>query len=348
MPEAREPAPAACAPTLLRSVSVGLAKGTPEAARRVEDLVARLRPALVQLFAPMPRRHAQAPLRALAGDPFEITRAGPLGTGVLVGRKLVLTAGHVVDRTSDVRVRLHGGRELPATLVGRSLERDLALLELGGSPGALVAAAIRDEPPRAGEWLVALGNLYGAGPTAALGVVTSASGDSTGDAETVETDLAVNITNTGGPLVDLEGRVVGIANAKLTEARGMRGLGYGTAARAAFSLLANATTTDAPLRTVPTPDRSPLRGVTTDELRPDLRRLYGIREEIGHGAVAVGVESTSPAASVGIEPGDVFVEVDFAPIWSADAFVDASREASGPLLVLVVRGNSAAYVLLRP
>ncbi|MBM4360765.1 MAG: trypsin-like peptidase domain-containing protein [Deltaproteobacteria bacterium] len=141
---------------------------------QVDSLVRRVAPSLVQLSAPMPERSRHAPLRVVAGSPFAVTRAGPLGTGVLVAPRLVLTALHVVEHTTAVRARHPNGREVSATLVARTPEDDLALLRLtedesGDAPPVPVAAP----GPAAGEWVITLGELHARGPTVTVGMVTT-------------------------------------------------------------------------------------------------------------------------------------------------------------------------------
>ncbi|MBM4360764.1 MAG: serine protease, partial [Deltaproteobacteria bacterium] len=158
----------------------------------------------------------------------------------------------------------------------------------------------------------------------------------------------VNLTNTGGPIVNLAGELVGIASAKLTEKRGMRGLGYGIPAHAAQPLLAGATAGDVMLRRSPPLDRNPLRGLDAANLDESVRHRFAISDDIEHGAVITTVTADSPAARVGVEAGDVILEVDFEPILSTSGFERAVGEGAGPILVLVVRGNAATYVLLHP
>jgi S1-C subfamily serine protease len=314
----------------------------------IEALVARVTPSIVQLSAPMPPRLSHVPLRVVEGDPFEVVRAGPLGTGVAVGHGLLLTAAHVVEHATSLRVRTASGKEHIATVVSRDPARDLALLRIHGDSAELPALALCATPPAAGEWLAVVGNLYGRGPTVSVGVVGAGPRMGKSNAEAIESDVAVNLTNTGGPMLNMQGEIVGIANAKLTEQRGMRGLGYGTAAGAASALLANQRLSDAPLRRADTTKPTALRGITTDDLSTELRKRFSLSADLNHGAVVTRVDDDSPAAAIGIEPGDVFVEVDFAPVWTSDGFAQANAGGGGPLLVLVVRGNAAAYVLLNP
>jgi S1-C subfamily serine protease len=337
--EAPRPCPCALADESLRG---------PDLRSQVESVVRSVAPSLVQLSAPMPPRNGHLPLRVVAGSAFEIMRAGPLGTGVLVGPRLVLTAGHVVEHARALRARFPDGREHTATTVARAPAHDLVLLQLSGDPDGAKPVPIASAAPGAGEWVIALGELYARGPTVSVGVVTAGADASRTDEGPLELDVAVNLTNTGGPIVNLAGEVVGIASAKLTEQRGMRGLGYGLPARTAKPMVTSVTAGDAPLRPTPAPDQNPLRGMRTADLDGSLRKRFAISDDIEHGALVTDVTTTSPAAVVGVEAGDVIVEIDFEPIFSSSGFERALADATGPLLVLFVRGNAATYVLLHP
>ncbi len=327
----------------------GAAQRTPpDLARAVESVLEQIGPSVVQLTADMPQKSAHEPLRSLEGDPFVVMRAGPLGSGVIVGHNLVLTAGHVVEHAGELRARLQDGRELPATVIARDGTHDLALLQVRGDLGPLRALPVGSGAPRAGEMVMAIGNLYGLGPTVTVGVVSSTPGEEKSPSETLETDAAINLTNTGGPIVNLRGELVGIANAKLTEQRGMRGLSYATSTEVIGPLLTGLKVGDEPLREQASAMKaSALRGLATDDIDPELRKRFAISDNLSHGAVVTSVEPKSPAAAVGIEPGDVVVEVDFVPVLSSGMFVQAAA-VDGPLLLLVVRGNAAAYVLVHP
>lgn len=315
----------------------------------VDSVVRQVAPSLIQLSAPMPSRPGHSPLRVVAGRALQVIRAGPLGTGVLVSPRLVLTAAHVVEYASEIKARLSNGRELNASVVSRAPEHDLVLLRLSADAGDdTPPVPIAQAEPLPGDWVVALGALYARGPTVSVGVVVSRGANPETETQPIELDAAVNLTNTGGPVVNLAGELVGVASAKLTERRGMRGLGYARSARCAVPMLANLTASEGPLRATPPPDPNPLRGVTAANLDEELRVRFAISEDLEHGVVVTEVTPLSPAAELGIEPGDVILEVDFEPVLFDAMFERALADASGPVLVLFVRGNAATYVLVHP
>ncbi len=318
----------------------------------IVEVMTHVAPSVVQLLAAMPPRSAHTPVRALEGEPFVIVRAGPLGTGVVVGHDLVLTTSHVVERAGALRARTAEGVELPAAIVARDRAHDLALLRVSGPLGRALPIAIGAQAPQAGELVLALGDLYGLGPTVTVGVVSHSSPRPGPSAPlvtaTLETDAVINLTNTGGPIVNARGELVGIANAKLTEQRAMRGMGYAVAASAIEPLVRSVSASlDTPLRNGEPEQAGALRGIATASLGASQRETYAISENVSHGAVVTRIDSASPAAKVGVEPGDVIVEVDFTPVLD-DRFFAQAAEREGPLLILIVRGNAAAYVLVHP
>lgn len=123
---------------------------------------------------------------------------------------IIATNAHLVDG-SVLAVVLEDGRRLAWETITQSDEDDLALGQIAAED--LAALALRTMPGRVGEPVIALGNPFGLGMTASLGII-SADGDAIGHPGRVQTDAAINPGNSGGALVDREGRVVGIVNAR--------------------------------------------------------------------------------------------------------------------------------------
>ena len=156
-------------------------------------------------------------------------RAGTLrGSGVLLSEEgLIVTNRHVIDGAQNHRVRLSDGRELRARLVGSDADTDLAVLDVEGD-GYPTASLSPDSPPAVGTFVMAFGNPLGLDHTVTSGIV-SARGRALQIAtyeDFIQTDAAINNGNSGGPLVDLDGRVIGITTAKEWTTRGNQGLGF--------------------------------------------------------------------------------------------------------------------------
>jgi S1-C subfamily serine protease len=130
----------------------------------VDDLVLRVAPSVVHLWAPTPQRS----LRPAPDEGPTIRRAGPLGSGVLVGRRLVLTSGSVLTRVEDVRVSLADGSVVDAVVAFRDGSRDLVVLQLRGELLQLPPPLPFADPAalRPGELVVAVGNPFGHGCSA--------------------------------------------------------------------------------------------------------------------------------------------------------------------------------------
>lgn len=160
-------------------------------------------------------------------QPSVVSIAGPggaIGSGFVVRADgLVATNAHVADGATALTVVLNDGTRLAATVVARHPVQDLALLRVAATM-PLPALPLRDGDPRVGEWVVALGNPFGLGPTATIGII-GATGRALGrtgpQGALVQTDAAINPGNSGGPLCDVQGRAVAVASAAVTVGQGI-------------------------------------------------------------------------------------------------------------------------------
>ncbi|MBL8136567.1 MAG: trypsin-like peptidase domain-containing protein [Acidobacteria bacterium] len=163
--------------------------------------------------------------------------AGALGSGFIVRADgIIATNKHVVTDVGALTVVLASGEKLPARVRLVHPQQDLALLQVEAGR-ALDALPLRTSAPVVGEWVVALGNPFGLGPTATIGIIgaTGRSLGRTGDAaQLVQTDAAINPGNSGGPLVDMRGNAIAIANAAVTIGQG---IGFGIPIQLVVDLL---------------------------------------------------------------------------------------------------------------
>ncbi len=142
----------------------------------------------------------------------------------------------LVTDVGALTVVLASGEKLPARVRVVHPQQDLALLQVA-APAPLRALPLRDSEPRVGEWVVALGNPFGLGPTATIGIIgaTGRSLGRTGDAaQLVQTDAAINPGNSGGPLVDMRGNAIAVANAAVMIGQG---IGFGIPIQLVVDLL---------------------------------------------------------------------------------------------------------------
>lgn len=193
-------------------------------------------PAVVRAEPPADRDVAMSVSRAVnevaervTSSVVSVTSRRLQGSGVLLNSDgLIVTNHHVVDGASRVRVTLRDGRELLARVVGSDPETDLAVLDLSGT-GFPAADLSEDLPPEIGTWVLAIGNPMGLSHTVTFGIISARGRAGVGIAlyeDFLQTDAAINNGNSGGPLVNLDGQVVGINTAVEVNFIGNQGLGF--------------------------------------------------------------------------------------------------------------------------
>jgi len=258
-------------------------------------------------------------------------QGGSEGSGVIIDAEgHVLTNNHVVagGENGKVAVTLSDGRIFEATIVGTDPTTDLAVIKLENAPDDLEPATLGDSNDvQVGEPVLAVGNPLGLANTATTGIVSaldrpvSASGEDGSDTvvtNAIQIDAAVNPGNSGGPLFDASGRVIGITSSIATLSSGMGGqsgsigLGFAIpvnlASNIADQLKENGTAQHAFLGVSLSDTTATADGVT--------RR----------GAEVAEVTSGSPAAEAGIQAGDIIVAVDEAPVSGAEGLTATVRE----------------------
>ncbi len=290
--------------------------------RAVTGAVGRVSPSVVNIEV-----HQAG--RTRSGEPRE-RRGGGSGF-VFTPDGLILTNSHVVHDARRIEVTLADGRRMPASAIGDDPASDLAVLRV--DEPSLTAAALGDSQQlRVGQLVVAIGNPYGFQSTVTAGVVSalgrslrSYSGRLIDDV--IQTDAALNPGNSGGPLVDSSGRVVGVNTATILPAQGICfAIGINTAKFVAIRLLR-----DGRIR------RSYI-GVSAQTVPVHRRvvRFYDLAKESG--ALVLSVEENSPAKRAGLRDGDVIVALEGHPIAGVDdlhrILADIRAGASCSLTVL--------------
>jgi len=297
--------------------------------RAVTGVVDRVSPSVVNIEV------HQSAGRARSGEPRE-RRGGGSGF-VFTPDGLILTNSHVVHDASRIEVTLSDGRRMPATAIGDDPASDLAVIRIDNArvdePGLTAAALGDSQQLRVGQLVVAIGTPYGFQSTVTAGVVSalgrslrSYSGRLIDDV--IQTDAALNPGNSGGPLVDSAGRVVGVNTATILPAQGICfAIGINTAKFVASRLLR-----DGRIR------RSYI-GVSAQTVPVHRRvvRFYDLTKESG--ALVLSVEDNSPAKRAGLRDGDVIVTLEGHPVAGVD---DLHR-----VLTDVRVGVSCALTVLR-
>jgi Do/DeqQ family serine protease len=231
-----------------------------------------------------------------------------LGSGVIIdsNKGYVLTNNHVIDKADKIMVTLSDGRQLDARLVGADPEADIAVVQIPSDN--LTELPMADSSQlRVGDFVVAIGNPFGLGQTVTSGII-SALGRSglgiEGYEDFIQTDASINPGNSGGALVNLNGEFIGMNTAILAPSGGNVGIGFAIPSNMVASIMESLVKHGEV--------RRGLLGVTTQDLTPDLVKAFNLTNH--QGAVISRIESNSPAAKAGLEPGDVIVAANGKPI----------------------------------
>lgn len=269
-----------------------------------------------------------------------VTDSYALGTAFVLDRKghLVTSEHLIVSAAPEIRAVLHGGEEVAVKVVGRDSKLDLALLKIDVPPAQLKPVRLGDSDLlQVGEWVLALGNPHGTEVTASAGLISalgtsdydSIAGSKVNYQSFLRTDANIDVGNSGGPLVDTSGAVVGINSAVASQGGDMRLVIPINRAHQVFPMLQrDGVVTRAWLGVFVHP--------VTAEVARD-RKL----EQAG-GALVSDVVPSSPAARAGILAGDIILEFDGKAVDNRSLPWLASTTAIGrPILVLVWRSGQA-------
>jgi len=264
----------------------------------------------------------------------EFRRRG-LGSGFIIDAEkgYILTNNHVIDGADDIRVRLSDKQEVAGKVIGADEKTDLAVLQIDAKD--LHALPLGDSDGlEVGEFVVAIGCPFGLRETVSCGIVsaTGRSGLGIEDYEDfIQTDAAINVGNSGGPLLNVDGEVVGVNTAIFSRTGGSVGVGFAIPVNMARDVIAQLVETGKVTRG--------FLGVMIQDLTPDLAKKLDVKE--AEGVVVSQVNAGTPAADAGIEPGDVIVEYggdSVAGVAKLRAKVAATRPGSEAEIV-VVRGG---------
>ncbi|ART82866.1 serine endoprotease DegQ [Oceanisphaera profunda] len=233
-----------------------------------------------------------------------------LGSGVIVDAKkgYVITNNHVISDADKILITLMDGQEYEAELIGGDKQSDIALLKVDAKDLVEIEFADSDQL-RVGDFAIAIGNPFGLGQTVTSGII-SALGRSGLNVENLEnfiqTDAAINSGNSGGALLDLEGKLVGINTAILGPNGGNIGIGFAIPANMVKSLTEQIIEYGEVRRGV--------LGVMGGELTSELARTFGYRSQ--HGAFVSQVIEDSSADKAGLKAGDIIISLDNKPVRS--------------------------------
>ena len=229
-----------------------------------------------------------------------------LGSGFIVSSDgYILTNAHVVDNANIVTVKLTDKREFRAKVVGVDKQSDVAVLKIDAK--SLPIVKIGDpNASKVGQWVVAIGSPYGFDNTVTSGIISAKSRALPNENYTpfIQTDVPVNPGNSGGPLFNLQGEVIGINSMIYSQTGGFQGLSFAIPINEAIKVK------DALIKTGHV-DRGRL-GVTVQGMNQTLANSFGMKSP--EGALVSSVEPGGPAAKAGLQPGDVITALNGVPV----------------------------------
>ncbi len=285
----------------------------------------RSHPDLRRFFRDMPRANPHGPRGEVFG----------LGSGVIIDPSgVILTNNHVVEGGGKVSVRLSDGREFNATEIKRDPKSDLAILRIKGADN-LKAAKIGDSDKMAvGDWVLALGEMFGLEGSVTAGII-SAKGRPLGRgtrADFFQTDAAINPGSSGGPLINLDGEVIGINTAIHTRSGANDGVGFAIPSNVAKWVIDQLVKTGSVKRAY--------LGVVIQPLNQQLAEQFGVK--VREGILVGDVQPNSPAAQAGLKAGDLILKFEGKPVSDVQqlvGLVDRSPVGGKATLQIVREGK---------
>ena len=265
-----------------------------------------------------------------------------LGSGVIITQQgLIVTNGHVVRDLGPIQVELANGDTLAAELVGIDEAIDLAVLQVRADD--LPTIALGDPSKlRSGDVVLTIGNPYGIGQTVSLGIVSGTGRSRLGLTEVedfIQTDAAINPGSSGGALVDIQGRLVGIATAALSQSGHSEGVGFAIPATLVMQVVEALADSNGAKRG--------WLGLGGRSVTSDLEQRFGLRASTG--VLVSTVVEDGPAAAAGLRAGDVITE--FAGTKVDDAFqLRTLISATAPnreVALVLWRGSERFEVMVR-
>ncbi len=323
------------------------------------DLAAKLQPSVVNIQTKqrVPVRQGQAdPLQEFLrrfgqpgqgggqapgqgqGDAPQTRESGSLGSGFIISADgYVVTNNHLIQgaggngTVDSVTVILTDRRELPARIIGRDTASDLALLKIEGSNFPFVSWGDSNRA-RVGDWVMAIGNPYGLGGTVTAGIISALHRGITGAGaydRYIQTDASINMGNSGGPMFDLAGNVIGVNSALISPTGASVGIGLAIPAELARPVIDS-------LRRGQRPQRGYL-GIGLQGIEESDAAALGIPKN--QGELVRSVVPGQPAQRAGIQQGDVIVSVSGRPV--------TPDETASYLISLVAPGQRVPIEIVR-
>lgn len=300
-----------------------------EIARRVEPAVVNIETTQKQLEVAEKdedKEDSTNPLLDMFRRPRRVPRG--IGSGFIVSPKgYILTNYHVIEDAVRITVGLQTGEKYRATVVGIDTETDVAVLKIE-APKDLPTVTLGDSnAAEVGDWVLAMGSPFGLDQTVTAGIISKKERESPYAnvfQRFLQTDAAINRGNSGGPLVNMRGEVIGMNSQIATSTGDYNGIG--------FALPANETNFVYKQLMAQGKVKRGYLGITLDSVHDEYAKVYGLSEP--KGAIITSVTATerglaTPAASAGLQPSDIIVEFQGTPVTNAQDLIQ--RVASTPV-----------------
>jgi serine protease Do len=230
-------------------------------------------------------------------------RTSSLGSGFVIDEGgLVVTNNHVIAEAEEINVVFNDGLRLKAEVVGRDPKTDIALLQVKPEKPLKAVRFGDSDKLRLGEWVIAIGNPFSLGGSVSAGIVSARNRDiQSGPYDNyIQTDAAINRGNSGGPLFNLDGEVIGVNTAIISPSGGSIGIGFAVPSKVAMGVIDQ-------LRQFKEVRRGWL-GVRIQQVTDDIAESLGLKQ--ARGALIAGVDEKGPAKPAGIEAGDIVIRFD--------------------------------------
>ena len=280
------------------------------------DLAEKLMPSVVNISSTqtIETNANQFPFQFPPGSPFEDMfkefnkpterKATALGSGFIINKKgIIVTNNHVIQGAEDIFVSVNGSVEYKAKIIGADPYMDLAVLEIESDEEFVPVSFGDSDKARVGDWVIAIGNPFGFGGTVTSGIISSRNRDIglTRYDDFIQTDASINQGNSGGPLFDLDGKVIGINTAIIAPgSSGSIGIGFAIPSNPASRVI------DQLIKFGET--KRGWLGVRIQEVTKEIADLEKL--EKAEGALVASVAENSPAYKAKILAGDIILEFD--------------------------------------
>ncbi len=236
-------------------------------------------------------------------------RATSLGSGFIIDPAgYIVTNNHVIADADEITVILHDNTSLKAQVVGRDTKTDLALLKVKADKPLTAANWGDSDKSRVGDWVLAIGNPFGLGGSVTAGILSARQRDINSGPydDFLQTDAPINRGNSGGPMFNMDGQVIGINTAIYSPSGGSIGIGF-----AIPSTLAKAVVSELRTESDHTVHRGWL-GVRIQAVTGEIAESLGLDKP--RGALVASVTAKGPAEAAGLQPGDVVLSFDGKPV----------------------------------